>query len=386
MGDSALLSRLILVSLFALLWATPISEDVESCSAHEIVSEHGHVLLQAARTERQVSLKVNSLRSEEFEDEDDGAKLALIRALAESAGIGATAPLTEEGYKEVFAVCCNLDMATFTKRVIDSVGLEVCDIGGLGGMVPWYTCQTIPTNKPKTLAALKSNLLESQPPTKCAFLAPSGQCQPKDQDCKGEIGHDDYGSCGNSTEPIQVPATSSTITTTTTTTITTTTTTTTSTTSTTTTTTTITTTTTTTTSTTTSTTTTTTTITTITTTTTTLLQCINQEGTKKSLGSHQNSNVAAAEVFEWTDGTYFITETQGHAKNVCCENAVGTLYKCKVRAHGGWGVAKANCCNCGGADPLSATRSRMYKASAGSSCYTAYYDCEEVACPPPPPP
>jgi len=57
---------------------------------------------------------------------------------------------------------------------------------------------------------------------------------------------------------------------------------------------------------------------------------------------------------------------------------------CTARAAGGWGVHEADCCDCNAGDPVSATRTHMYKPGSGGA-YDCYYDCEAVTCPTPAP-
>ena len=63
-------------------------------------------------------------------------------------------------------------------------------------------------------------------------------------------------------------------------------------------------------------------------------------------------------------------------------------YTCDVRAHGGYGVPRADCCRCNAADALSATREQMFKIT--SAAYDCYYSCRVCthgppSLPPPPP-
>jgi len=59
-----------------------------------------------------------------------------------------------------------------------------------------------------------------------------------------------------------------------------------------------------------------------------------------------------------------------------------------VRAHGSYGVPRADCCRCGAANALSATRERMFKVT--TAAYHCYYGCQvcthtSPSQPPPPP-
>ena len=83
---------------------------------------------------------------------------------------------------------------------------------------------------------------------------------------------------------------------------------------------------------------------------------------------------------EYVNGTYPITDGNG------------VHYTCDVRAHGGYGVPRADCCRCGAADALSATREQMFKTT--SAAYYCFYSCRVCThtspslppLPPPPPP
>jgi len=79
---------------------------------------------------------------------------------------------------------------------------------------------------------------------------------------------------------------------------------------------------------------------------------------------------------EYLNGTYPITDDDG------------VHYNCDVRAHGGYGVPRADCCRCNAADALSATRERMFKVT--NAAYHCYYGCRvcthaSPSTPPPPP-
>ena len=97
----------------------------------------------------------------------------------------------------------------------------------------------------------------------------------------------------------------------------------------------------------------------------------NIEGTYTSLGPCRtgggiiNSNCDANngnryQPAEYLNGSYLVVSD-------------GVAYDCSVRAHGGYGVPRAECCRCNAADPLSATRAQMFKT--GSAAYHCYYGC-----------
>jgi hypothetical protein len=77
-------------------------------------------------------------------------------------------PLTEDGLAQVSKTCCYEEVKAFMSRVIDDMGLKVCDAGGLSGIAPFYSC---PTN-PVDLAELKAELKKALPTEndKCHWL------------------------------------------------------------------------------------------------------------------------------------------------------------------------------------------------------------------------
>ena len=96
------------------------------------------------------------------------------------------------------------------------------------------------------------------------------------------------------------------------------------------------------------------------------------EGTPVSLGACRlgggiiNSECVANngntyQPMEYLNGTYPITDSNG------------VHYNCDVRAHGGYGVPRADCCRCNAGDALSATRERMFKVT--NAAYHCYYGC-----------
>jgi len=151
------------------------ADSSSECIDNGMAPERRHALLQTGQIKSITQLARGSADFDELNE-----MKVLLSASTSSKGIGATAPLTEAGYQEVAATCCNLDMAAFTLRLVEDLSLEVCDQGGLSGLVIWYTC-----GNASSLDALKSNLLASQPPVKCAFVAPAGACPTKDPSCKG---------------------------------------------------------------------------------------------------------------------------------------------------------------------------------------------------------
>ena len=68
---------------------------------------------------------------------------------------GAAAPLTDAGYASVADCCCQAEMLEFMRRTTVDLNFEVCNPGGLYGLVPFHTC----TKGPGTYDKLIGDLL-----------------------------------------------------------------------------------------------------------------------------------------------------------------------------------------------------------------------------------
>jgi len=79
------------------------------------------------------------------------------------------APVTEEGFEQVSKSCCYKDMTAYIRRLVENMGLRVCDEGGLSGIAPFYSCPQSQTS----LAELKEELNKATPSfnNKCHWLA-----------------------------------------------------------------------------------------------------------------------------------------------------------------------------------------------------------------------
>jgi len=96
--------------------------------------------------------------------------------------IGRDMPLTEEGFLKVEESCCYEDMKDFVRRTVLSIGLQVCDEGGLSGFSPFFTCQTNPTSFADLKSALGGETGASG--NKCPWLAEAGDsCVSEDPSC-----------------------------------------------------------------------------------------------------------------------------------------------------------------------------------------------------------
>lgn len=161
-----------------------------TCSASNAPLETGHVLLQAGHTKTRAKLDIARLDP-------------TLAPPAAPDDLGSTAPLTEAGYQQVGSACCNKDMLTFATRVVkDSLGLEICEQGGLAGLVIWYNC-----GNTSSLDALEANLRASMPPAKCAFVATPGKCPVMDPSCSGVFQPDAFKDCAAPADTT-LPATS----------------------------------------------------------------------------------------------------------------------------------------------------------------------------------
>jgi len=144
--------------------------------------------------------RVCSLMNKSTSENMQKANLSRGTCSSKSKGIGKDAPLDETGYLMVAKANCtdldctllpecekkglNEEMAEFIRRTILSLDMDVCDEDGLRGLVPWFTCETLGPKTPPSsdftgnFAELVANLRQSQPPVKCAFVAPTNTCKP----------------------------------------------------------------------------------------------------------------------------------------------------------------------------------------------------------------
>jgi len=150
---------------------------VEAGDDHRRVSE-GHVLLQMdrSRPNRIESHQANSVGHDRFAD---------WKTCVGTNDIGSTAALDESGYLAVAKTCCNREMYDFMRRTISSLSMEICDEGGLMGLVPWFTCETAGVMKSRpdqdytgSYAELEEALQKHRMPAKCFFVAATGSCEP----------------------------------------------------------------------------------------------------------------------------------------------------------------------------------------------------------------
>merc|ERR1719487_1256066 len=103
--------------------------------------------------------------------------------LDELQGPGAYEELSEAGYQAVAECCCNYQMETFIRRVIDSMDLELCGEGGLMGFVPYYSCE----KGVKDYQTLVQELTDGPARTaECPVATDPGSCPTDNANCPGE--------------------------------------------------------------------------------------------------------------------------------------------------------------------------------------------------------
>jgi len=96
---------------------------------------------------------------------------ALVTEEVRAQGIGTTVDLTEEGYAAVAATCCVAEMEVFARRVVHNVGREICNEGGLSGVIGYHTCE----KGVQTLARLIEDIHSSEE-GQCSWVALPGYC------------------------------------------------------------------------------------------------------------------------------------------------------------------------------------------------------------------
>jgi len=136
--------------------SSPSSDSSEVCSQE--VPASGHALLQAHRA---VALHTS--------------KLGYASQVNPS---GSAAPLDEVGYSAVADQCCQAEMKQFIERQAENLNLEICNPGGISGLVPYHSCE----KGPQTFADLTSTLLASID-ERCMWVANAGQCKEMPADC-----------------------------------------------------------------------------------------------------------------------------------------------------------------------------------------------------------
>lgn len=178
--------------LYVLLRAAVCEVEEKACDSPKAAS--ANALLQVTRNKVTVNASVATHSKDE--EAPPAASQALFRRESEGGavyiGVGETASFDDQGFFNVAATCCRLEMLVFMRRTLEEMGYEVCVEAAMASMVPQFTCDTAtenPTNK--TFAILKDRLLQSSPPAKCAAVAPTGTCFSSGARMAIEPGHDE---------------------------------------------------------------------------------------------------------------------------------------------------------------------------------------------------
>lgn len=95
-----------------------------------------------------------------------------------TAAIGQTAPLDEKGYAAVQAACCFDEMFVFIKRLVQTLGFEVCEEGWLSGVTIFFDCPDDGNSYVGLVETLRDG---TKGP--CAGLAEPGRCKPYSPHC-----------------------------------------------------------------------------------------------------------------------------------------------------------------------------------------------------------
>lgn len=92
-------------------------------------------------------------------------------------------PLTEEGFAAVSSSCCYEDIKAFTRRLIDNLGYDVCDEGGLSGISPFYACPPFPVSLANLTQELNDAVQTKN--SKCHWLVDKAdECVPVSIECQ----------------------------------------------------------------------------------------------------------------------------------------------------------------------------------------------------------
>merc|ERR1719482_1030423 len=92
---------------------------------------------------------------------------------------GATASLDAAGFAGVTALCCPPEMETFFTRLLASMGLQVCSLPHLQGLMHWFSCV------PNMDYAFVLDIINNGNP--CKYWAPTGAtCPALTPQCQGK--------------------------------------------------------------------------------------------------------------------------------------------------------------------------------------------------------
>jgi len=136
----------------------------------------GHAMLQVRQ--QRTELESDTIQVANVERKAVGAlqQSMGLHACDGTNDIGESASLDESGYLAVKETCCNSDMYIYIKRVIVSMSMDVCEEGGVAGLLWSFTCDA--KNFTGSFEKLTEVLEENNKPSKCFFLAQHGACEP----------------------------------------------------------------------------------------------------------------------------------------------------------------------------------------------------------------
>lgn len=94
---------------------------------------------------------------------------------------GSTASLDEAGYLTVHQLCCPLEMSVYIERYVASRGYKVCAVGGLEGLVHWFSgCDASST---QSFARLNQEIDAALLSTDCPWLGQESTDCPARPNC-----------------------------------------------------------------------------------------------------------------------------------------------------------------------------------------------------------
>merc|ERR1719265_2802343 len=99
------------------------SSPCSTCSADEASPEPGEMLIQHKHAMASVVMPGDVNQSAFFKEE-----------------VQAEPPLSEAGWQEVSELCCVHATVVFMIRVVEDLGMEVCNEGCHAGFVPFFHC------------------------------------------------------------------------------------------------------------------------------------------------------------------------------------------------------------------------------------------------------
>mmetsp|Transcript_4426 Transcript_4426/g.7428 ORF Transcript_4426/g.7428 Transcript_4426/m.7428 type:complete len:206 (-) Transcript_4426:150-767(-) len=195
MASLPLLSAQIFVTcLLSSALSAEIDCSISTCLAEDAAPEEGHYALLQEKQIRTYEVQ-NGAAGRWLPDTSDDIFGA--PGMQRTLGPGSTEQLSQAGYEVVAAICCNYEMAQFAKRIIQDLGLVICDSDLVAGILPWYTCHTSTTKGRRSCYAdLRADLNASQPPAHCASVASSlAACPAFNQSCAGHVNLTQFGDC-----------------------------------------------------------------------------------------------------------------------------------------------------------------------------------------------